>query len=406
VKKSIFYISKYFAVPQSSGSARAYWLTKNLSEHHGHDVTVLTASFAHFDKFDQTKLLKEFCSETFEIRPLKSLKYQNSRSFKRALSWLLFEFSVIRDCLSNKKKPNLIIASSPSMFTFVTGYLLSLRYKCKLIIEVRDIWPLTIANYQILGDKNLVVKALSIIESFAYRKADAVIGTMPNLISHVQQVSERSEGIYCVPQGCSKDLMRITGQQKDSYSPELRYLEDKFVVAYSGSIGGSNSLNTFFEAAESLTNRKDLHFLIVGDGALKVSLMERYAKLDNISFIPRMDQEDLHEFLPNCDLLYFGCNDGQIWEFGQSLNKIIDYMLAGRPILGSYSGFPTMINEADCGIYVPALDSSAVANAIEYLSSLSDETLHEMGARGRDWVTKNRNYDTLTDQYNEIIINL
>ena len=406
MKKSIFYISKYFATPQNSGSARDYWITKNLSEQHGHDVSVLTSSFGHFDKLDQTESFKEYTSETFEVRPLKSLKYPNARSLKRVLSWLFFELSVVKDCLSNKKRPDLIIASSPSIFTLVTGYLLSLMYKCKFIVEVRDIWPLTIVDYGLLSDKNLVVKALSIIESFSYRKADAIIGTMPNLISHVQQVSKRFEGIYCVPQGCSQDLIRITGQLRDSYSPELNHLEKKFVVGYSGSLGGSNSLDTLFMAAEILRNRKDIHFTIVGDGKLRVSLMERYAMLDNISFIPRMAQEDLHGLLPKFDLLYFGCNEGQIWEYGQSLNKLIDYMLASRPILGSFSGFPSMINEAECGIYVPSLDASALANAIEDFSSLSEETLREMGAKGRDWVIKNRNFDTLARHYNEVIINL
>lgn len=406
MKKSIFYISKYFATPENSGSARAYWITKGLSEKYGHDVTVLTAKFGHFNHKDETEKLAQLNTENLDIRPLKSLKYSNARSFKRVLSWLLFELVVISDCLRNKKRPDVIIASSPSILTFLTGYLLSLRYKCKFVIEVRDIWPLTIVDYGLLSEKNPIITALSLFECFAYKKADAIVGTMPNLISHVQQVSKRTKGIYCIPQGCSQDLISKTGPQNNPYSPLLAELGDKFVVTYAGSIGGSNSLDTLFKAAESLSNQKDIYFIIVGDGKLRANFMERYEKLGNVSFISRLSQKDLHEVLSSCDLLYFGCNNGLLWEFGQSLNKLIDYLLSGRPILGSYSGFRSMLNEADCGIYVPAEDTVAVANAIEYFSTLSDATLTDMGARGRSWVIKNRNFDQLAKEYNEIIMNL
>ncbi len=34
------------------------------------------------------------------------------------------------------------------------------------------------------------------------------------------------------------------------------------------------------------------------------------------------------------------------------MNKVVEYMLAGKPIIASYTGYPSMINEAECGYFV------------------------------------------------------
>jgi len=43
-------------------------------------------------------------------------------------------------------KPDVIVASSLSPLTVVNGFLLRKRYRCRLVFEIRDIWPLTITE--------------------------------------------------------------------------------------------------------------------------------------------------------------------------------------------------------------------------------------------------------------------
>ena len=66
--------------------------------------------------------------------------------------------------------------------------------------------------------------------------------------------------------------------------------------------------------------------------------------------------------LNEADVVYFSTFPSAVWNYGQSLNKIVDYMLAGKPIIGSYSGFYSMINEAKCGYLVEANNSEALAD--------------------------------------------
>jgi glycosyltransferase involved in cell wall biosynthesis len=92
-----------------------------------------------------------------------------------------------------------------------------------------------------------------------------------------------------------------------------------------------------------------------------------------------------------------------VFEYGQSLNKLIDYMYSGRPVLGSYSGLPSMINEAACGEFVPAGDVQALVGAIREWAERPSAELDTMGARGRAWVLSNRSYERLADDYLALI---
>ena len=83
----------------------------------------------------------------------------------------------------------------------------------------------------------------------------------------------------------------------------------------------------------------------------------------------------------------------------QSLNKVIDYMLSGKPVLASFTGYPSMINEAECGSYVPAEDVDALSAEIERYASMPVEDRERLGKRGRDWLLKNRKFETLAQDY-------
>ena len=110
--------------------------------------------------------------------------------------------------------------------------------------------------------------------------------------------------------------------------------------------------------------------------------------------------------LEQADLLYFSTYNTKVWEYGLSLNKMIDYMKAGKPIIASYSGFPSMINESGCGEFVPAFDTKALIDVILKYKGLSQEELKTIGEKGQQWVLKERNYTRLAKTYAEVIANL
>ncbi len=78
-------------------------------------------------------------------------------------------------------------------------------------------------------------------------------------------------------------------------------------------------------------------------------------------------------------------------------------MMAGKPILASYSGYQSMVNEANCGLFVPAEDEEALIKGIGIMTEKSEVELEEMGQRGKDWLIQNRQWNTLADNYLSIL---
>ena len=58
-----------------------------------------------------------------------------------------------------------------------------------------------------------------------------------------------------------------------------------------------------------------------------------------------------------------------------------------------------MINEAECGTYVPAGDVVALRTEILRYSQLPESERNLIGARGRAWILAHRNYEELAREY-------
>ena len=81
-------------------------------------------------------------------------------------------------------------------------------------------------------------------------------------------------------------------------------------------------------------------------------------------------------------------------------------MQSGKPIVASYSGYPSMINEAGCGCFVPSENVGKLRNEIVRYFSMKEDTRQKIGARGQQWILKNRTFKKLASDYLEILFPL
>jgi glycosyltransferase involved in cell wall biosynthesis len=178
---------------------------------------------------------------------------------------------------------------------------------------------------------------------------------------------------------------------------------EKFIVGYAGTVGITNALDNFFQCAQSLVNNDHILFVLIGDGDLKARYVKEFGHLPNLIFAPKVPKQMVQAVLSHCDLLYFSVYNSEVWRYGQSLNKITDYMLAGKPIIASYNGFPSMINEAGCGSYLPTSDIAALQKEILRYFSMSPNERKRIGDLGRSWILENRSYKILSKNYIDIV---
>ena len=399
----IWYISKYVSLPRLGVGVRSFQLMSEFLRL-GHIPIIITSDSNQL--ITAPTLFDNYSKHIFAGVPvywIRTLKYTSAKSFRRILSWLDFELRLFFMPKKLLPKPDVLIVSSLSLLTILNGLLLRRIYGCKLIFEIRDIWPLTLTCEGGYSARNPFIVILSWIERIGYKKADVIVGTMPNLSEHVSNVSDCSCPVSCIPMGVNPDDSEFADPLPSDYISE--YIPSgKFLVAHVGSIGIANSLDTFFAAAQSLVSNLDIHFLLVGDGDLKSQYIKDYGSLPTITFAPKVPKSMVQSVLKLCDLLYFSVHQSEVWRYGQSLNKVVDYMLSGKPIVASYTGFPSMINESRCGDFVPAGDVDQLSMIINRYSRYDKSLLDAIGSRGRSWILENRKYSRLAQMYLDLMI--
>jgi len=403
MSSSIWYVSKYVAAPGSgTAGGRGYLLMKELAQT-GHRVAIITSDsnqLADPPRFDGGFLIQDV--DGMQLCWVHTFKYAVAKSVRRMVSWLHFEWRLLWLPKQQLPKPDVVVVSSLSLLTVLNGLWWRVRYECRLVFEVRDIWPLTITEEGGFKPTNPFVWGLGLIERLGYKYADAIVGTMPNLGEHVQQVLGYPKATHCIPMGVDTAAFASAEELPADYEGTY-FPKGKFIVAHVGSIGITNALDTLLQCAENMKGRSEIHFLLVGDGDLRKSYQEQYAHLSNLTFGPRVPKSMVQSVLTRCDLVYFSVHVSKVWRYGQSLNKVIDYMMSGKPVVASYSGYPSMINEANCGSYVPAGDVSALQQEIERYHSMDAQERRQIGARGRAWLLENRSYKKLAEDFSDIL---
>lgn len=403
MKPCIWYVSKYVAPPAKVGAGgRGYLLMREFARM-GYQSVIVTSDSNQLTEvpvLEEPYLFQE--DESMRLCWVRTMKYTVAKSLRRILSWLDFEWRLGRLPKDRLPAPDVVIVSSLSLLTILNGFLLRRRYGCRLVLEIRDIWPLTITEEGGFSRWNPLVLGLGFIEKLGYRYADAIVGTMPNLGEHVAGVLGRPKTTHCIPMAVDEAALgpgeALPADYVETYIPK-----GKFIVAHAGTIGITNALDTMLDCAEAMKDDPRVHFLVVGEGDLRVHYQRKYAHLANLTFAPRVPKQMVQSVLSHCELLYFSVHVSTVWKYGQSLNKVIDYMLAGKPVVASYTGFPSMINEADCGTYLPAGDVPALRREVQRYAAMDAAQREAIGRRGREWILTHRRYETLARNYLAIL---
>lgn len=396
---NIWLISKYASPPKySKMPSRLFHLAKEMASQ-GNEILIITSDSNHFSNYPKTRHTynDEYIQE-IHVRWLKTFKYHKTNSLRRVISWFDFEFKLFRMRTSNLRKPDVIHISSLSIFTIIYGYYLKKKFNSFLVFEIRDIWPLTMTEEGGFSRFHPLVLLIGWIEKFGYKHSDLIVGTMPNLNVHVFNRIGVNKPFFCLPIGFNEhdydDGHLIFG------NPKFDAMTDgKTVIGYAGSFGITNALETFIGTIKLMKENINVLFLLAGSGDLKDKYKADLERYENVVFLDRMEQNEVKYFLSSCDILYLSTKSSKVWEYGQSMNKVVEYMLAGKPIVASYSGYPSMINEADCGLFVKSDDCSEVKRVFLKYASMSKEERFSIGQRGKNWIYKNRSYEILAAGY-------
>jgi glycosyltransferase involved in cell wall biosynthesis len=378
--------------------ARLFTLTEEFNNL-GHKAILITSDSNHLADFpDTNKIYNSEIANGVSTIWIKTKKYTRTASISRILSWFDFERKLFLMPKEKLTKPDVVIISSLSMLSIIYGYYLKKKYKAFLVFEIRDIWPLTMTEEGGFSKWHPLVLFLGWIEKFGYKNADLVVGTMPKLNLRVNNILGYEKPFFCSPLGFNPDNYKDNIINEKNPFDEV-FPKNKIIIGYAGSMGITNALEPFIESMQLLKDNTNIHFMLVGSGALKDSFEKQLNKCKNVTFLGRIDQNKVKYFLNKCDILYLSTKDSIVWKYGQSMNKVVEYMLASKPIIASYTGYPSMINEAQCGKFIKTINPLDIKNAILDIVSMDSLERDKLGKNGKEWIYKNRQYSLLAKKY-------
>ncbi|MFY7964209.1 MAG: glycosyltransferase family 4 protein [Chitinophagaceae bacterium] len=367
-------------------------------------VTIFTSNSSHL-----TCSLPKFKGKSYTEKIdgvdtiwLNTLSHNSTSNLKRILSWFHFEWQLFTLNKCKIDKPDVIIVSSLSLLSAITGIYYSWKYKCKFVFEVRDIWPLSPIILGGFSKWHPFMIFLAFIEKFAYQKADRIVGTIPNLQLHLNNLGINKTA-YCIPQGIDLEYYLQKLQQTCPIEISNQLPIDKFIIGYAGTINANNPLENLISAAEILKG-EEVYFAILGDGNQREKLKEiaKELNLTKVFFFDSIAKNQVNAFLQKITVAYDSF-DSTLADYGLSRNKWIDYMYAEKPIICSFSGYQSMINECNGGTFVPFHDVNVLANTILEYSCKTKAELKSMGARCKNFIVEERSFDKLAKNYISII---
>lgn len=399
---NIWCISKYTSPAKySKMPARLFYFCQEWVEL-GHTVRLITSDSNHLANYPETAdVYNHELIDGVPVTWIKTNKYQRSNSVARILSWFDFEKKLFALDISKLDKPDVIIVSSLSLLSIVYGHYLKKKYNSTLVFEVRDIWPLTMTEEMGFSKWHPLTLFLGAIEKFGYTVSDLIVGTMPRLDLHVKEIIKKDFKFHCAPLGFHPKNYEDMSLLNNPF--EHTFPKDKLIVGYAGSMGVTNALEPYIQAIKELESNEQIFFVLVGSGDLRENYENELKDCKNVMFIPRIPQNDVKFLLDKCDILYLSTKDSKVWKYGQSMNKVVEYMLAAKPIIATYTGYPSMLNEAECGMFISSNDEKStvenIKKAILDITRLSATERENMGLRGRYWIRENRSYKQLATEY-------
>jgi glycosyltransferase involved in cell wall biosynthesis len=394
----VWFVNQYAGSPVHGMEFRHYEIGRALAAS-GYRVVIVSGSYSHLYATRPTT------SGTYSIEDVDGLTYcwvkvppyQRSISVGRVINMLAFMARLYRLPLRRLPAPDAIVVSSPSLFPILPAARWSRSMQARLLLEVRDVWPLTLQELGGLSSYHPLILVMRWFEKRAYRVAAVVVSVLPAARSHLESSGMDPQKLRIIPNGVSPDaLVEAAGPTPTHVLAAAG--RHAFNVGFVGTLGRANALDTLIEAARLLAG-EGIGFVIVGQGPEEARLRTLVADLDNVSMVGPVAKRDVPATLKAFDACYVGYHPSPLYRFGISPNKVFDYMAASRPVILAASAANDPVRDAQCGLTVEPGDPAALAQAIRSLRSAPPAERARMGSNGRAYVERVHSYPGLAALY-------
>lgn len=351
--KRILFLTDNFPPEVNAPATRTYehareWVGK------GYEVTVITCApnFPHgkvYEGFENRLVNRE---EKDGIKVIRVWTYitANEGFLKRILDYI--SFAVMAFLAGLWVRTDIIVATSPQFFTAVAARWLSFFKFKPWIMEVRDLWPESIAAVGAMNEGR-IYKFLEWVELRLYRSAKKIIVVTDTFKRKISARGIDGSKIDVHKNGVILDLFepRLKDKKLMELNPQFH---GKKVFAYIGTHGMAHGLSFILNSLPKLQESlSQAHFLFIGEGAEKENLLKQAEdlKLTNVTFMPFVPKYEVVRYLSLMDVALVNLKKSDTFKTVIP-SKIFEAAALQKPILlgleGETKGIIESFNAGTC----------------------------------------------------------
>ena len=370
--KRILFLTDNFPPEVNAPATRTYehtreWVGK------GYAVTVITCApnFPHGKVYEgfKNKLISREEKEGIKVIRVWTYITVNEGFLKRILDYI--SFAVMAFLVGIWVRTDIIVATSPQFFTAIAGRWLSFFKFRPWIMEVRDLWPESIAAVGAMN-KGKIYKFLEWIELRLYKSAKKIIVVTDTFKRKITARGIDASKIDVHKNGVILDLFEPRPKDKELMEANPQFYGKK-VFAYIGTHGMAHGLSFILNSLPKLQESlPQAHFLFIGEGAEKENLLRQAEdlKLSNVTFMPFVPKHEVVRYLSLMDVALVNLKKSDTFKTVIP-SKIFEAAALQKPILlgleGETKGIIESFNAGIC--FEPENDKEFIAQCHKILEN-------------------------------------
>lgn len=344
----------------------------------GHNVTFWTSNFSHSQKIFLTDGDHTQQWENVSINYLRGIGYKKNISLRRYLHEKHFSKKLI-SYLKTDLDYDLFYIPVPTISAAYATASFCKKNDIPYVVDIVDRWPEAIFNL-FPNYIRFFVKFLlaSLIKKMSYicNNAAAIWGCSKSYLRYGKTFLEKGREVsnfvyYLGYEMLDEDPQLVNNARQNIIENGIN--QNDLNIFFVGTIGRFFNLKTVISAARKLSTKKNIKFIIAGDGSSLNYFKNLSRDLNNIVFLGWIDAPHIQACMELCSIGLAPYSENELFSMP---NKPFEYMSGGLAIISSIQDeLPEFLSEYKCGITYKHNDVDSLLDAIAYFEN--DKRLNE-----------------------------